>query len=240
MKTSLLSKSVAGCGVCLGLISWASVAAAGLTPDTTVVSVNNAKTNMYGTTYGTSLSAGTYMECYVRGDAWFHYHAGHCSGKDAQGDFFECWTEDPGLILAIQTMPDYQRLSVYATGYAQECIGIYSYRGSRYLPPGAAGGGHPEVAATNSDASGSFYGARVSADTTQYVSCTVYDTPGYASVACQAKDVAGDYFYCSSTDEHVVATVRNAKDYTEFDFYRDIYTGDCVEMMMFNGSDGLP
>jgi len=96
------------------------------------------------------------------------------------------------------------------------------------------------MSVSSGNASGSFYSARVSADTIQYANCTLYDTPTFSSVTCQAKDVAGDYFYCSSTDPLLLAPARNSKDYSQVYFYRSVESTDCVVIYALNGSDTLP
>ena len=96
------------------------------------------------------------------------------------------------------------------------------------------------MSVTSTTAQGSFYGTRVSADTTQYAVCGVSAGVGYAYAYCMARDVAGDYFYCSSTSPSILSAVRSLKEYSYVWLYRDPSSYDCVEIRVNNSSDYLP
>ena len=235
MKSNLLIKAAAGSGVCLGLLLWSGAAHAGLF-DVSPVVVSPGYMN--GTTYGTRLVDGLGIGCNVISDP---IEAGgllgECLGHDADGDGFVCYTTDANLITAMQTLPDYGRISVYSTGLG--CTSIYSYRGSRYLPPGTADG-QPQVSASSGFASGSFYGARVSADTKQYIQCYIYDSSTFSYTYCQARDTANDYFYCSSDEPDMVTAARALKNFSNVYLHRNPSTGECIGIHSMAETTSLP
>jgi len=84
-------------------------------------------------------------------------------------------------------------------------------------------------------AHGSTAGARYSPDDQQYIGCSV-DNP---FVTCFAKDKAGKYLFCSSTDPRSLAVVKAITDFSSIDFASDPGTSSCTALIVTNDSTYL-
>jgi len=239
MAGKLPQRSALSCAG-MGLILWAGVARAGAVDKSVVsVSLGDGVSSMVGTNWGTSLTDGPFMHCQVLSDPIFGaFLEGRCSGEDLEGERFECFTTDPSMILGLQTLPNFGKLHVYASGFT--CTGMYTYHGSPYLPRGKRTT-LAQIEAHSDGAVGTFYGARNSTDRKQYAYCAVYDSPGYSYTACQARDAAGDYFYCSSDEPGMVAAARALKEYSWLKLSAmSLVSSDCVEIWTVNSSIYFP
>jgi hypothetical protein len=83
-----------------------------------------------------------------------------------------------------------------------------------------------EVTVATNYAYGSIAGARYSADSQQYISCTLQKSGG-PFVWCAARDKAGKYFSCSSTDARYVDAVKGMTDSSYISFSSAPGTTSC-------------
>ncbi|MGE0682593.1 MAG: hypothetical protein AB7P69_17045 [Candidatus Binatia bacterium] len=88
---------------------------------------------------------------------------------------------------------------------------------------------------------GSMVGARYSADNTQTIGCQIYvgqlDTS--PSMGCSARNKAGDYISCFSSDPVYIEMVQGMTDSSDIFFERDPITGRCANFVIYNGSNML-
>ncbi|MCP3063203.1 hypothetical protein LXT21_30945 [Myxococcus sp. K38C18041901] len=90
-------------------------------------------------------------------------------------------------------------------------------------------------------ASGSLGDARNSADTRQFIGCSITTTVGSAPIlGCFAYDVAGTYFACSSTNSDLLATARSITTDSFISFNRYPGTATCSVLSVVNASLGAP
>jgi hypothetical protein len=100
---------------------------------------------------------------------------------------------------------------------------------------------HPQVSVfANSSAQGSMYGARRSADTTQYIGCTLNAGPSGANVGCSARNSAGTYIACNSTNAYHREAVTAMTAYSWLYFTINATTGECRNVVVRNDSMHLP
>jgi hypothetical protein len=100
---------------------------------------------------------------------------------------------------------------------------------------------HPEVLIfANSSGQGSMYGTRSSADTTQYIGCTLNGGPSGASVGCSARNSAGTYIGCYSANPYHREAVTAMTAYSWLYFTINATTGECRNLIVRNDSVYLP
>lgn len=89
-------------------------------------------------------------------------------------------------------------------------------------------------------AHGSVGAARSSADTLQYIGCSVYAyEDGFTYAGCSAKNAAGTFVNCSSSVPAIVETVRNMPSDGFVQFYWNT-NGDCTYVSLGNYSYYAP
>jgi hypothetical protein len=93
------------------------------------------------------------------------------------------------------------------------------------------------------DGSGEAYGAlgdaRSSADSTQYIGCSVYAAAGYTTGDCYGRDSSGNWFGCSTLQSsfvQVAASIGGASS------LRVAWNtgGDCTDLTVYNYSYNTP
>ncbi|MBZ4414506.1 hypothetical protein OWM54_19970 [Myxococcus sp. MISCRS1] len=90
------------------------------------------------------------------------------------------------------------------------------------------------------NASGSMGDARNSADTRQFIGCSITTYVGSApTLGCFAMDSAGNYGGCSSTNADLVATARSITTDSYLVFNWDAWTS-CTSLHVTNASHGAP
>jgi hypothetical protein len=100
---------------------------------------------------------------------------------------------------------------------------------------------HPQVLVfANSSAQGSMHGARSSADTIQYIGCTLNGGPNNANVACTARNSTGTFIVCTSTNAYHREAVTAMTAYSWVSFSINSTTGECRNVIVRNDSAYLP
>ncbi|MFY1830818.1 hypothetical protein ACN47A_33215 [Myxococcus fulvus] len=90
-------------------------------------------------------------------------------------------------------------------------------------------------------ASGSLGDARNSADTRQFIGCSITTFVGSApTLGCFAYDVSGTFFACSSTNSDLMATARSITTDSTITFTRYPGTSICASLSVVNASHGAP
>ena len=85
-------------------------------------------------------------------------------------------------------------------------------------------------------AKGSMIGTRYSPDAVQYIGCTATATA--MRTECHAKNTAGAYLYCSSTNGAIYDTVQAMTDSSSIQFQVDS-SGTCTSVNIYHGSERL-
>lgn len=89
-------------------------------------------------------------------------------------------------------------------------------------------------------ASGSLGDARNSADTQQFIGCSITTYVGSApSLGCFAMDTSSNYVGCSSTNADLVATARSINGDSYITFTWDTFSA-CTSLHVTNASHGAP
>jgi hypothetical protein len=109
---------------------------------------------------------------------------------------------------------------------------VPTWAGYRFTPgvaiyPNQVGGSY---------AKGSMVGTRYSADAVQYIGCTATATS--TRTECYAKNTAGAYLYCSSTNGAIYDTVQAMTDSSSIQFQVD-GSGTCTSVNVYHGSERL-
>lgn len=87
-------------------------------------------------------------------------------------------------------------------------------------------------------ADGTMRATRDSADNTAYLKCWVYSHASYDSGYCRARDAAGDYVSCYTTEPRFVDTIRSIKP--ESRVYFSASGGSCSWIEVHQDSSRLP
>jgi hypothetical protein len=85
-------------------------------------------------------------------------------------------------------------------------------------------------------AKGSMVGTRYSADAVQYIGCTATATS--TRTGCYARNTAGIYLYCSSTNGAIYDTVQAMTDSSSIQIQVDS-SGNCTSINIYHGSERL-
>src|SRR5262245_16864514 len=88
---------------------------------------------------------------------------------------------------------------------------------------------NPNYSPTLTYVSGTMVGARYSADSTQYIGCSLDTTP---SVRCSAQNGANTYAYCYSYDAGHAETVQKMTDSSEISFTVNRANSTCSLIMI--------
>jgi hypothetical protein len=98
-----------------------------------------------------------------------------------------------------------------------------------------------EVKVTATSASGSIGSARNSADTKQYIQCSISGTSSSKTVSCAASDSAGNFFSCTgnSNADHLAAAVAAIGSNSKVIVY-GTNGGACTQIISYNGSQHKP
>ena len=112
---------------------------------------------------------------------------------------------------------------------------------SNTVPTWAGSVGHAGVniiqySSTEIHVSGSMVGARYSADSRQYIGCSLDSTP---RVMCAARDSADNSVYCYSSDAGHVDAVQKMTDSSYLEFRYNLTNLTCEMMWITNNSSGL-
>ena len=94
---------------------------------------------------------------------------------------------------------------------------------------------------TTTLSSGNLRAVRTAPDSSQYIGCTRYSyNTGSVSVVCFARDAAGVYSSCTSTDPGMIRTAEllNPASYVSFQFYNT--ESICANIIATNASSYLP
>jgi len=74
---------------------------------------------------------------------------------------------------------------------------------------------------------GSMGYVRASADSVQYIGCTASGYPTYVSMSCSARDAAGAFVFCTSTNPNLVTAVSALNSDSSILFTWEPATGQC-------------
>ena len=107
---------------------------------------------------------------------------------------------------------------------------------SNSLPAWAGGVSHPQVSIGPYGAEGSMAGARYSADSRQYIGCSLDTGP---RAQCAAQDSADNFAYCFSDNPKHVDSVQRMTDSSYIVFKVDRATGACKSIHISNNSSHL-
>ena len=112
---------------------------------------------------------------------------------------------------------------------------------SNTVPTWAGSVGHGEVriiqySPTEIHVSGSMVGARYSADSRQYIGCSLTSSP---TVQCAARDSADNSVYCYSSDAGHINVVQKMTDSSSIEFRFNRTNLTCDMMWIVNNSSGL-
>ena len=89
-------------------------------------------------------------------------------------------------------------------------------------------------------AQGSLRDARDSGDSQQYIGCSMDMRPnGDATIACKARDSAGNFLYCQANNDSHVGAVQMINSASYINFYATA-EGECHAISPITGSDYLP
>lgn len=112
------------------------------------------------------------------------------------------------------------------------------------IPAWAGTVGYPQVSfgyngSTPVNASGTLTGARYSADSQQFISCSVesYYGPNLL-ILCSARNLLGQYLSCSSTDQRLADAVKAMTDSSFISFTVGVYN-TCTDLEITNASHQL-
>ena len=107
-------------------------------------------------------------------------------------------------------------------------------------PTWAGSAGAPEVSITRAPtyayARGSMVGARYSADSRQYIGCSINAHP---FVVCSAQDSAGNFLGCVSYDAAHIASVQRMTDSSLIHFDMNPGNNACTVIRLYNSSSFL-
>lgn len=123
----------------------------------------------------------------------------------------------------------------FSAGLALCAIGASAHAGTRTTE---------EVTITDASrrAEGSLGSARASADSSQYIACTVYSSAGTNAMACAARDAAGLFRSCTSTAPNLVTAARAVQSHASST--RVVFSWDanyaCQTLEVANGSQFRP
>lgn len=87
----------------------------------------------------------------------------------------------------------------------------------------------------NTFAVGVLSAARASANDIEYIGCSDYGT----MALCQAKDSAGDSFYCSTTEAEHLASIRSIGEHTRLYLIANSSSA-CLTVFVYNTSNYIP
>ena len=123
-------------------------------------------------------------------------------------------------------------LALAALGLTLVTTPVPTWAGYRFTPgvtisPNQVGGSY---------ARGSLVGTRYSADAVQYIGCTTTATS--TRTECYAKNTAGAYLYCSSTNGAIYDTVQAMTDSSSIQIQVD-GSGTCTSVNIYHGSERL-
>lgn len=91
---------------------------------------------------------------------------------------------------------------------------------------------------TGTFALGALGDVRASADTNEYIGCSVTGTTG-ASAVCSARDTAGNYVACSTTNPSMVQAASNVGS-ASYMYFNAGPTGQCTGIAVYNYSYATP
>jgi hypothetical protein len=106
---------------------------------------------------------------------------------------------------------------------------------------GSTGGGEVRyyTSGTQTRVHGTFADTRASADTMQFIGCSVHSWSvfDYSMVLCRARDAAGTYLYCYTTHEQIARTARGISSSAHVMFMVDSTAPTtCRELQVENSS----
>ena len=110
------------------------------------------------------------------------------------------------------------------------------------VPTWAGSVSTPEVAIGGNQvyswASGSMVGARYSADSTQFVVCSISANSDFQSptIRCDARDSAGNNAFCLSLDPKHVQELEGMTDFSYISFVGNRANANCDSLRIFNYS----
>lgn len=93
-----------------------------------------------------------------------------------------------------------------------------------------------QYSSTETHVNGSMVGARYSADSRQYIGCSLTSAP---YVQCAAQDSANNFAYCYSYDAGHIDTVQKMTDSSLIAFRFNRTNSTCVMIDINNNSSGL-